>query len=189
MTHRPFSYSHIPGWFDFEQVYDHAVEHLHDGAVWVELGVWLGKSTAYALERIEESGKAIQFMAYDTFRGSPTEPEQQAIVAEHGGSIFAAAHAHLERCRSGYGDFICQHDSARAAELYGARSVHFLFIDADHTREGVLRDIHAWLPKMAPGAIMAGHDIDSPAVRAAVEEVFHSRYRVQGRCWIAPIPA
>lgn len=51
----------------------------------------------------------------------------------------------------------------------------FVFIDADHTYEGVRSDIAAWLPKIRPGGTMLGHDWnrkDFPGVIRAVEEWF-----------------
>ena len=67
-------YTEIPGWFNEEWLYDRMIGHVRDGATFVEVGCWLGKSTAYCARRILESGKAIRFVAVDTWEGSPSEP-------------------------------------------------------------------------------------------------------------------
>lgn len=49
-----------------------------------------------------------------------------------------------------------------------------VFIDGDHSYEGVKQDISLWLPKVRSGGIISGHDYDYPelpGVRKAVDEV------------------
>ena len=53
-------------------------------------------------------------------------------------------------------------------------------LDADHATESVRRDITAWLPKVAEGGVLAGHDIDASSVAAAVT----MPHLVCGRCWV-----
>lgn len=60
--------------------------------------------------------------------------------------------------------------SERAALTFDNGSVGFLFIDGDHSYEGVKSDLNAWLPKLAYGAIVAFHDINEAGVRVAMEE-------------------
>ena len=48
--------------------------------------------------------------------------------------------------------------SADAARRFSAASVDFVFIDARHSYDAVLEDLHAWWPKLRPGGILAGHD-------------------------------
>lgn len=179
----------IPGWFDFAELYDQAVEHFPSGSVFVEIGTFLGKSAAYMLGAIAESGKAIHFTTYDTFTGSPTETEQQQAAAFYGGDFYAAAKAYLDAASPGADWSACavRSDSVAAANNYPDGVVDFCFIDGDHTREGVARDIAAWHPKMKPRGLIAGHDIDSEAVLEAVEAAFGKRYRIVGRCWVAPV--
>lgn len=71
-------------------------------------------------------------------------------------------------------------DSLSAADRFADASVWRVFIDGDHSRESVLRDIRAWLPKMAPGGVMAGHDYDRDSVKQAVAEALGDR-RVEER--------
>ena len=49
-------------------------------------------------------------------------------------------------------------DSHRMAETFGDR-IDLLFIDADHSYEGCLNDWLSWNRFLAPGAIVAFHDV------------------------------
>jgi predicted O-methyltransferase YrrM len=57
-------------------------------------------------------------------------------------------------------------------------TLDFVFCDADHSAEGTLEAIDAWWPKLRPGGLLAGHDLDYPGfpgVRQAVEETARRR--------------
>jgi predicted O-methyltransferase YrrM len=47
----------------------------------------------------------------------------------------------------------------RVATLLGGRSVEFLFIDGDHSRDGVWQDFNMYSALVAPGGLIAFHDI------------------------------
>lgn len=53
---------------------------------------------------------------------------------------------------------VIKEDTADAASQIQNGSLIFLFIDADHSYEGVKRDFQAWEPKMLPGSLIAFHD-------------------------------
>jgi predicted O-methyltransferase YrrM len=60
--------------------------------------------------------------------------------------------------------------STIVAEHFRER-IDFLFVDGDHSYEGVKADIHAWFPKLNPEALVAFHDIGwAEGVKRAVEE-------------------
>lgn len=48
-----------------------------------------------------------------------------------------------------------------AAPLIEDGSLDLVFIDGDHSYEGVSRDIEMWLPKIRPGGVISGHDYDN----------------------------
>ena len=58
----------VPGWFDFEALYEQEVRRVHEGT-FVEVGTYLGRSAAYLAERIKVMYKPIRFFAVDTFDG------------------------------------------------------------------------------------------------------------------------
>lgn len=56
----------------------------------------------------------------------------------------------------------------RVESLLGGRPVDFLFIDGDHSREGVWADFELYSPLVRPGGIVAFHDVSEntyPAVQ------------------------
>lgn len=68
-----------------------------------------------------------------------------------------------------------------------------VFIDADHSYEGVMLDLDAWWPIVAPDGLFCGHDYHLfPGVKRAVDEWFavkQDQYgdslemSVEGECW------
>lgn len=60
--------------------------------------------------------------------------------------------------------------TARAARMVPDGSLDFVFIDADHSREGVSGDIAAWRSKLKPAGRMCGHDWNFRSVREGAFE-------------------
>lgn len=48
--------------------------------------------------------------------------------------------------------------SVEASKLYEDGSLDFVYIDANHTYEGVKEDIEVWMPKIKPTGYIGGHD-------------------------------
>ena len=79
-------------------------------------------------------------------------------------------------------------DTSEAADLIPDGSLDFVFIDADHSYNGVKTDIQNWLPKVT--GLVIGHDIDREGVRTAVEESFSAydtRWKAWNNCWWAEL--
>lgn len=84
--------------------------------------------------------------------------------------------------RVGYGDRVLlvqafSHEVAQHwtnPDVGSRKSIGLLFVDGDHTKEGARRDIEAWAPHLAPGAVIAVDDYghpDWPGVAQAVDEL------------------
>ncbi len=190
------SWDQVPGMFDFAAVYDAAVAAASDGAVFVEVGCLVGRSTCYLAAKIRESGKAITLYAVDTGRGSASDTTGQTIAPSLGGSLAGVLHRNLIGC--GVDEIVVPilTTSIQAAGLFQPSSVDFCFIDADHTYASVLADLHAWWPKVKPGGTLAGHDYrQSASWLVGVTPAVHEFFRVQDAahslcpsCWSARKP-
>ena len=57
----------------------------------------------------------------------------------------------------------------RVREILGAKRVDFLFIDGDHTYTGVKQDFELYLPLVAPGGLVALHDVHPRPKKPKIE--------------------
>jgi len=78
---------------------------------------------------------------------------------------------------------VIEADSSAGAANVPDGSLAFVFIDAAHDYASVKADIAAWLPKLKPDGLMAGHDAEFPDVARAVKEAFPEAHRA-GSVWM-----
>lgn len=181
------SWREIDGWFDFEDLYRDFAKSLPRGGRFAEVGCWLGRSLGALAEFARDEGKVIEIHAVDTFCGTPASPTHHAILNAHGGNVEKAFRANMKACGLNGELTVHPRPSVEAAGEFSDGSLDAVFIDADHRKEYVIADISAWLPKVKPGGILAGHDIDEDGVAQAVAELV-PQARKQGRCWVYEIP-
>lgn len=175
------SWRDIHGWFDFEECYRRMVSEIPEGGSIVEVGCWLGKSVAALHAFAQEAGKNIRISVVDNFDGNPDSNEQALILEAHGGNVEKAFVANMRAL--GITEMsICNEGSPKAARYHEDDSLDAVFIDAAHDQQSVENDIGAWLPKVKPGGILAGHDYDEAGVKSAVDSYFDSVETI-GRCW------
>jgi len=77
--------------------------------------------------------------------------------------VMARAGHYGWRCRILAGDSVAMADQVEDASL------DFVFIDGDHTSDGIRRDLAAWRGKVRAGGMILGHDVSWPTVRAAID--------------------
>lgn len=67
---------------------------------------------------------------------------------------------------------ILRGDSVQMAERISNGSLALVYVDGDHSYEGVSADIQAWMPKLVDGGVMAFHDYENTnyGVKAAVRD-------------------
>lgn len=177
----------IPGWIGDNPTYRKALSRAEDGAHFVEIGVYHGRSAAFMAVEIANSGLQIKFDAIDHFKGS----------AEHGdlsATLYDACMRNLEPVKD-YVNVI-KMDSPTAVKKYKDATLDFVFVDASHDYESVIADLRAWYKKVKHGGIFAGDDYQPswPGVIQAVnefsKEIGVDFYIVPDTChWIMYKPA
>lgn len=177
----PNYYQQIPGEFDFEAIYDLAIDRAAPGDIFVEVGSWYGKSTAYMASRLAMRQPLVQFFAVDQWLEGRTNNGQQ----EYRGMF----HEFLQNMLRGkLIEFIAplRTFSHHAAQFFDAESVSFCFIDADHTYEAVKLDLQSWYPRIKKGGLIGGHDYHNvySGVTQAVEEFFGSPVQQVDSSWL-----
>ena len=130
--------------------------HARDGAVFVELGAWKGRSTAFMGVEIANSATDIEFYAVDTWLGSAAESVHDADPDLQEGTLHQAFLQNIEPVRAYVRPL--RELSTQAATRFGDGGVDFVFVDAGHTYQDVTNDLVAWWPKVRPGGVMAGDD-------------------------------
>jgi predicted O-methyltransferase YrrM len=62
--------------------------------------------------------------------------------------------------------------SVEASKQFDDGSIDLVYLDGDHRTEALVADIDAWKPKVRPGGILAGHDINIESVHNALKQRF-----------------
>ena len=193
LTH---AYQDIPGWFNFAEVYRDAVTRARDGAHFVEVGTLFGKSAAFLAVEIVNSGKRITCDTIDS--GVGVTPDVWNTMQNVGraddllrahGSMAAAAAANLGFVPGVVS--LWSADSLSAALRYPNNSLDFVFLDSGHEYAHVLAELAAWWPKVRHDGVLAGHDINLPGVRQAVQQwAAHTQVGVSviGTSWAVGTP-
>ncbi len=170
--------NNIHGWFNFDDVYRHAVFMAQKNAMFVEIGSWLGQSACYMATLIKASNKNIKFDCIDIWSNNIMDP---AFAIEINDSINSGI-SMLEKFKfnmvnNNVNEYVnaIQAISWEAASYYEDNSLDFVFLDADHSYDSVKKDLEAWWPKVKLGGIFAGHDYTELGygVKKAVDEFFN----------------
>ena len=132
-----FCYQRIPGWFTFPRLYEEVVREANEGDRLVEIGPWLGRSTAFLAETVKASGKMMKVLVVDTFQGRPDEPAMVALAQAVGGSVRPMFERNMRLAEVLEFLEICQAHSVEVASSVPDGSCALVFIDADHRYEAV----------------------------------------------------
>lgn len=170
-------------YFTYPQLYSEIVKTFPDGSHFVEIGSWKGRSAAFMAVEIINSGKNIRFDCVDTWKGSEEHVNISDVIND---TLYERFLSNIEPVKHIITPV--RMDSVAALGQYPDASLDFVFIDGDHSYEGVRRDIIAALPKMKFGSILAGHDWHHQPIKQAVFELFgHGKeYADQygNDCWV-----
>jgi hypothetical protein len=151
--------------------WDSVTKLLREPKLGAEVGVRAGRFTS----RLLRDHPTLTMYAVDSWCPRPASPSPGA--ESYSGYDWASIIQEFHRATAPFaGRIVLLHmDSSEAARHVQDGSLDFCFIDADHSYEGVARDIDAWAPKVRKGGILSGHDYGHPrfpGVARAVDERF-----------------
>ncbi|MGC9079737.1 MAG: class I SAM-dependent methyltransferase [Nanopusillaceae archaeon] len=137
IQHTPFAY-----WF----------MKIFNPGIFVELGTHYGVSYFSFCKSVKDNDLSTKCYAVDNWLGDYHagfyEDEVFNKVSEYNKNNFS------------FFSSILRLSFDEAVNYFSDKSIDMLHIDGYHTYESVKHDLEAWLPKMAPGAVILFHDIN-----------------------------
>jgi hypothetical protein len=161
-----------------------------DAFLGAEIGVFKAHLSAFLLESKPELSLILvdpwEPVADNTPYFLTGDPHATSSRDEHN-TIYADAVENVKK----FGDRvkIIHKTSVDAALDVANETLDFVFLDGDHSYEGVMADLEAWIPKIKKGGFIGGHDYANPnyvklGVDKAVTEWFkHEPQRGSDMTW------
>jgi predicted O-methyltransferase YrrM len=137
----------------------------------VEIGSWQGRSSTFLARAVKES-KNGNFYAIDHFAGNVGKENFYAI---DGSLSNLKDNFNKNLSKFGLSDTVNLLDmiNTEAVEKIKDKIIRFLFIDGDHTKNGVQKDIELFFPLLKQGSIIVFDDYFEgfPGLIDAVDEI------------------
>lgn len=132
-------------------------DRLKAGDVYLEVGTQNGRSTYAAMKMLPEGVKMFAVDIADAGGNQDTLSRKEWFEVTGLDKVCTFIHA----------------PSDKAAAEWDGTLIDMIFIDADHTAEGVRLDVDSWAPFLKPGGYIYFHDADatSPGVEELVREM------------------
>jgi predicted O-methyltransferase YrrM len=152
----------------------------HGARIIVEVGCWRG-----GLSRmLAELPDLQRLILVDSWQGSSPERQPPFYMRAEQAEMDHAAESVKAWAATMPNVIVLHMQSAAAAETIEDGSIDFVHIDADHTVEGVMGDIQAWLAKLRAGGILCGDNHEMPTVGQTVDRLLpRRRLAANGRVW------
>ncbi len=154
----------IEGWFSNNEhgcLMNLAEKVARPGCVFVEVGTYKGRSTQALARVASEWGGMVYCVDNWKISGKYEEPQMNYMGA------FCDNMKDL-----GYRDnvAIMFMDSLWASRVFRDAGADLVFIDASHRYLDVVSDIDFWRPKVRPGGLLVGHDVEERWADPRVQE-------------------
>jgi len=142
----------------------------------VEIGSWQGLSTSF-LARAVNNSKNGRFYAIDHFRGNVGKEKFYIINKEDLSDLKAGFLSNIKRLGLTDSVHLLDMPNEQAVKEIQDATIRFLFIDGDHTKKGVEKDIELFFPKLMNGSIVVFDDFseDFPGLVEAVDALLEER--------------
>ena len=144
-------YKNIKGYMKDSNIvlFDTVIETVNDNFTWVELGSWTGKSAAYCVVELIKTNKKFNFYAVDTWQGAEEHQELEIVKQDLLYDTYLKNISPIQKYITNYREF-----SFDAANRFADNSIDFCYVDADHSYEGVKKDLKSWWPKIRSGCYL-----------------------------------
>jgi predicted O-methyltransferase YrrM len=172
-------YTELAGWLtegEALRLFDLARGIRRPGAVAVEVGSWLGRSSVVLAKGLA-SARGARLYCVDPWNGDGEDyarPEYDAIAQRQPLPLHEQFQENMRAFDVA--------DTVRPLRGYSAEVgrdfagvIDLLFIDANHEYDSVLEDFRVWSPQLAPDGVIAFHDSDHEGPRAVIEQFIQGR--------------
>lgn len=129
-------------WFDFSNFYEMIAKKNYSD--FVEVGVWKGHSLVYLGKLL--NNKKVNITAVDLWE--ETYKYESGPFKEHKKHVLEIFRTNVKRANLNNEIKEIKELSWEASTHFNDSSVDFVFIDADHSYDSVVKDINSWLPKI-----------------------------------------
>jgi predicted O-methyltransferase YrrM len=161
-------YHKIPGWFNYAEMYDLAIENIPENGKFLEIGCFLGKSTHYLCTNLINAGREdVTVYGLDTFRGSTEHKFLDKITKD--GSFYETTKQNLQYFigRNQCHLIESRSDNQETIDRFEDKTFDVIMVDGAHEYDAVLEDIQNWWPKVKDGGIMLLDDMYMESVKQA----------------------
>ena len=156
------------------QIFAPAIEEAKDGDIFVEVGVFLGGNICRVADMIKNSGKDINLYGVDdfSFHNISYMAKDVSGLTAIGEDVnyFEECMRNIKNTESDVN--IINSDSIEASKKFEDESITFLYLDGDHNRDYVSKELDIWIDKVKTGGTIAGHDFYDKGIQAEVFERF-----------------
>jgi predicted O-methyltransferase YrrM len=162
------AYHKIPGWFNYAEMYDLAIENIPENGKFLEIGCFLGKSTHYLCTNLINAGREdVTVYGLDTFRGSTEHKFLDKITKD--GSFYETTKQNLQYFigRNQCHLIESRSDNQETIDRFEDKTFDVIMVDGAHEYDAVLEDIQNWWPKVKDGGIMLLDDMYMESVKQA----------------------
>lgn len=183
----PTSPNEIYGYCNFSDIYAEMVDSVSSPAVFVEIGTMAGLSAAVMTSFIVNSRKPIDFYSIDPLPDLEGEQAFEMYGQDFDVPIYTLMIRNLKSLNLHRYMTQLRMKSVDASQLFGDKSVDFVFIDGEHSEKAVREDFEAWYPKVKPTGVIGGHDYDWKIVEQTVQSIsteVNIPITTQGTSWL-----
>lgn len=138
----------------------------------VEIGSWQGRSSTFLARAVKESNNG-KFYAIDHFEGNKGKENSYEV---NGKIDTLKENFNSNMINFGLQEVVNLLDmiNTEAVKKVNNKTIRFLFIDGDHTKDGVEKDIELFFPMLKKGSIVVFDDYFDgfPGLIEAIDELF-----------------